>query len=84
LALVVGPATVLAQSPTDDQYDPTLTQIAAGGNSGSGGDTASQQLGSLPFTGLELIAMAAVAACLTGLGIALYRRSRPAGGGATP
>jgi hypothetical protein len=83
LALVAGPAAALAQSPTNDQYDPTLTQIAAGGGGGGAGDSASEQLGGLPFTGLDLIAMVAVAACITALGIVLYRRSRPARGGAT-
>jgi hypothetical protein len=80
LALVAGPAAALAQSPTNDQYDPTLTQISAGGG---GGDSASEQLGGLPFTGLDVVAMVAVAACITALGIVLYRRSRPARGGAT-
>lgn len=84
LALVAGPAAAFGQTPTDDQYDPTVAQISAGGGDSSGSasaDTGSDQLGSLPFTGLDLVAMAAAALCLTALGIVLYRRSRRVAGG---
>jgi len=43
-----------------------------GGSSGGGGGTGS--VGSLPFTGLDLAMMAAVAAALVGFGLALRRR----------
>lgn len=75
---LVAPALAGAQSanPTKQQYDNTLTQIRAGGppssepgqSSGLGGN-----VGPLPFTGFDVIAMAAVALAVAGLGLALQR-----------
>jgi hypothetical protein len=77
-ASLAAPALAGAQSanPTKEQYDNTLTQIRAGGppsgepgqSSGLGGN-----VGPLPFTGFDVIAMAAVALAVAGLGLALQR-----------
>ena len=66
--------------PTSTAYDDTLSQINVGGNPPA--DTADEGLGGrvgpLPFTGFDVIAMAAVALAVTGLGLALQRAvSRP-------
>jgi hypothetical protein len=87
LALFAVPAIAAAQSlsdPSAAQYDSpipqsgTAGQSAAGtaGTSGSGGGLDSN-IGSLPFTGLDLIVVAGVAFVLTGTGFALRRLSTP-------
>jgi hypothetical protein len=77
LVALVAPSFAGAQSstPTEGEYDNTLTQINTGsnppaepGDSGLGGN-----VGPLPFTGFDVIAMAAVALAVTGLGLALQR-----------
>lgn len=69
-------------SPTNSQYEDSLTQISTGGGQPGGGqppsgtETASGlggNVGPLPFTGFDVIAMAAVALAVTGLGLALQR-----------
>ncbi len=61
-------------SPTTSQYSDRLTQVSTNGtppsssSSGLGGN-----VGPLPFTGFDVIAMAAVALAVTGLGLALQR-----------
>lgn len=75
-ASLVGPALAGAQQvdPTTSQYSNRLTQVSTGGqqppstSSGLGGN-----VGPLPFTGFDVIAMAAVALAVTGLGLALQR-----------
>jgi hypothetical protein len=75
-ASLIAPSLAGAQSanPTKHQYNDTLTQINAGtppsndDGSGLGGN-----VGPLPFTGFDVIAMAAVALAVTGLGLALQR-----------
>jgi hypothetical protein len=59
--------------PTDDQYvtKTVCIQTQTGGN--SSGDGLSHNVGPLPFTGFDVIAMAAVALAVTGLGLALQR-----------
>ena len=75
--------------PTTNQYGDQLSQINTGGNgntptsgtpsSGSaptaspGGSGLSGNVGPLPFTGFDVIAMAAVALAVTGLGLGLQR-----------
>jgi hypothetical protein len=77
IALFAVPTVAGAQqvSPTSGQYDDTLTQVGGGLNepndpsdSGLGGN-----VGPLPFTGFDVIAMAAVALAVTGFGLALQR-----------
>jgi hypothetical protein len=76
LSLIAGPAGALAQTPTDDQYDPTIERISEGG-----GTATPDQVGGLPFTGFDVVGLIVVAACLTAAGVFLYRRSRHQGGG---
>ena len=86
-AALLLPAFAGAQqtSPSQHQYSNNLTQIGTGGGSagagGTGGGVASSggsgglggNVGPLPFTGFDVIAMAAVALAVTGLGLALQR-----------
>lgn len=81
-ASLIAPALAGAQQvdPTTSQYGNSLNQVSVGGdgggqppsspsaNSGLGGN-----VGPLPFTGFDVIAMAAVALAVTGLGLALQR-----------
>jgi hypothetical protein len=76
-ALLVGavaPATAGAQttSPTCDQYATNCVNPNHGGG-GSADDGLSGRVGSLPFTGFDVLAMAAVALAVTGLGLVLQR-----------
>jgi hypothetical protein len=75
-------------NPSASQYDP---QQGVEGVSGTGGESASGapaaaatpssgggdngELGSLPFTGMDLVIVAGVALLLTGTGLALHRLS---------
>ena len=86
-ASLVVPALAGAQQvdPTTSQYGGQLSQINTGGkppanttNSGApaaspGGTGLSGHVGPLPFTGFDVIAMAAVALAVTGLGLGLQR-----------
>ena len=79
-ASLVAPALAGAQqvSPTSDQYDSTLQTISEGAKPPSGDPGAeptglSSNVGPLPFTGFDVIAMAAVALAVTGLGLGLQR-----------
>jgi hypothetical protein len=80
------PSLAVAQSP-DPLNDPsnavygddipgegTGSSAAAGGASGL-----NKQIGSLPFTGMDLLILAGVALVLTGTGLALRRLSTPRG-----
>ena len=96
LTLAMVPATAAAQSdPTADQYGDTLEQISQGGGgentsapddspstppSGASDEGAEQVGGGLPFTGLDVAALAVVALALGGAGLLLHRRSREASG----
>jgi len=73
VAFVLAPAAAMAagSSPTDAQYNSTLQQFSQG----SGGGSASSG-GSLPFTGLDVVALVVVAAGLLVAGLML-RRHRP-------
>lgn len=75
------PAIATAQTlePTAGQYDDTLTQISQGADPRGPGapdeptGTLDENVGPLPFTGFDVIAMAAVALAVAGLGLALQR-----------
>ena len=75
VVMLALPASALAgSSPTADQYkdvqvvsDPGATGDP-GGTGGLGGN-----VGPLPFTGFDVIAMVAVALAVTGIGLALQR-----------
>lgn len=79
----------VATSPTCEQYSPSTGTFGGGGGSGSGGSNSNCQeiqnnggggggglsgrVGGLPFTGFDVLAMAAVALAVTGLGLVLQR-----------
>jgi F0F1-type ATP synthase membrane subunit c/vacuolar-type H+-ATPase subunit K len=77
LALMIAmPAVAGAQGvngstgPTSDQYDPPVVQV----NTSAGGSAEDpSNLGPLPFTGFDVVAMLGVALAVTGLGLALQR-----------
>ncbi len=79
-------APALAQDPTSAQYDNGVTQVK--GEVGGGGPSASAPaqrssglqknvVGGLPFTGLDLLALVAVALALASIGFALRRMTTP-------
>lgn len=68
-ALGSSSGTDCTQQPTDDQY--VTKTVCIHTNTGGGG--LSHNVGPLPFTGFDVIAMAAVALAVTGLGLALQR-----------
>jgi hypothetical protein len=80
-ALLALPGAALAATPSGDQYDDSAqnvqSQVSGGGSgpsdSGSPSSGLHSEVGPLPFTGLDLIAMAVVAVGVVGLGIALQR-----------
>ncbi len=77
LASLLVPALAGAQQadPTTSQYGDRLTQVSTGGDDQppSTGDGLGGNVGPLPFTGFDVIAMAAVALAVTGLGLVLQR-----------
>jgi hypothetical protein len=84
LAFALVPATALAADPTSDQYGSRLDQISpggvgaggAGGSPGVGAGDSGATLSGLPFTGLDLALMAALAATLVVAGLLLLRSRR--------
>jgi predicted outer membrane protein len=71
---LVGPvAMAQASDTTKAQYDNDVTKVAAGLGSGGDGPAALQKkvVHGLPFTGLDVVAMLAVA--VTSMGLALRR-----------
>jgi hypothetical protein len=76
-------------NPSAAQYEPASQVSGAtgsGGGTGSspsvastptGGGGGNSQIGSLPFTGMDLAIVAGVALLLTGTGLALHRLSVP-------
>lgn len=93
-AFVAVPAMAPAQGSIDDpssaQYDPPIpdgesASFESGGSAGSGssgssgGSGLNSSIGSLPFTGMDLLILAGVALVLTGTGFALRRLSSPRG-----
>ncbi len=84
-ALIAGPASALAQdalsNPSAAQYEPK-SQVQGTTTTGAVANTASDNssggsTGTLPFTGLDVLVLAAVAAALIGTGVALRRLSTP-------
>jgi hypothetical protein len=69
-----------SHDPTNDQYSNPVTKVAADLGSGGNGNTPSapaglhkKVVGGLPFTGLDVVALAAVAIALMSMGFALRR-----------
>ncbi len=82
LSFALVPAVAAAQSvdptPTDAQYGDSLVQLSQGASGGGPGASAdSSAVGDLPFTGLDVALLAAVAAALVLVGL-LLRSRRPA------
>ena len=82
LALGLVSATAFAADPTTTQYHSALQQLPSGGGGNEcptciGGGGEESVGGSLPFTGLDVALLAAVAAVLLAAGLIL-RRSRRA------
>lgn len=91
-AFALSPAALAQDSgdPSSAQYDPpipvaedTAASTAVGGDSADSGGTSglSSSIGSLPFTGLDLLIVGGIAFVLTGTGFALRRLSTPRGPG---
>ena len=90
-SFAVMPAAALAQGATDDptsaQYDPEIPSGTAGSTEGAATGAAVAEepatsglngsVGSLPFTGMDLIIIMGVALVLMGTGFALRRLSEP-------
>lgn len=85
-AVAIAPATALAQdalsNPSASQYEPK-SQVQGTQTTGSAAQNSTNQsglngnVGSLPFTGMDVIVLAIVAAALIGTGVALRRLSAP-------
>jgi hypothetical protein len=82
-------------NPSASQYEPNSQVLGASGNGGNGGNGSNNgpaaantssglnsNVGSLPFTGLDVIVLVVVAAGLLGTGLALRRLSSPKAPGA--
>ena len=89
-AVPIAAAQDSTSDPSAAQYDPPIPDpgsgtagVTASGGSGSGSGSGSSGLnsniGSLPFTGMDLLIVAGVAFVLTGTGFALRRLSTPRG-----
>jgi hypothetical protein len=74
-ALVPAAALAASGSPTDAQYTPVLQQVSVGGGGSPPSSTGSSG-GGLPFTGLDVALLAAIAGGLLLAGLVL-RRHRP-------
>lgn len=79
--LIAAPSPARAADPTEAQYGNTVTQVA-GGTGGGVTETPAPQpssgleknvVGGLPFTGLDVLALAAVAVALGTIGLVLRR-----------
>jgi hypothetical protein len=75
------PTSALAQDPTDTEYDPAVQLEVAASNAGgsnNGGDNAAptSSASSLPFTGLDLAAFAAIGVGLVGAGFVIRRAAK--------
>ena len=74
---LVGPVSLAhAGDPTKAQYHNQVSQVAGSIGSGGGDGPSGLQkkvVGGLPFTGLDVVALLAVAIALTSMGLALRR-----------
>jgi hypothetical protein len=76
-AFALTSATALAADPSTDQYGSRLEQVTQGGaGPGAGGGSAASETvtGGLPFTGLDLVVLAAVAVAFLVAGLLLRQR----------
>ena len=81
VAFAAGVPAAIAQDSLDDpsaaQYNPAIPPD--GGTAGESGGGLDNNIGSLPFTGMDLLIVAGVALVLTGTGFAMRRLSAPPG-----
>jgi hypothetical protein len=74
------PAAMAQDDPSAAQYEAPIPESGTAGSSASGGGGGlDSNIGSLPFTGMDLLIVAGVAFVLTGTGFALRRLSTPRG-----
>lgn len=82
-AFVAMPGVAMAQgssdNPSDAVYTPNIPPGDEGDTAGGSSGGLDSQIGSLPFTGMDMIILAGVALVLTGTGFALRRLSTPRG-----
>jgi hypothetical protein len=82
-AFAAVPAAMAQDDPSSAQYNPPIPDTGGGtagsSASGGGGSGLDSNIGSLPFTGMDLLIVAGVAFVLTGTGFALRRLSTPRG-----
>jgi hypothetical protein len=81
-AFTAVPAAMAQDDPSAAQYDPPIPDSGTAGSSASGaggGSGLDSNIGSLPFTGMDLLIVGGVAFVLTGTGFALRRLSTPRG-----
>lgn len=86
-AVAIAAPAAFAQDPTDEQYGNGVLGVAAGGDpadgaaAGDGGAedaSASAGISELPFTGLDVAAIAAIGAGLIGAGFVVRRAAHSA------
>ncbi len=75
---VAVPTVASAQSisPTDEQYRDGVLGVAASGGPNDPAGTSDDGAGGLPFTGLDVLALAAIGAGLIGAGFVVHRAAR--------
>jgi hypothetical protein len=77
---LAGPASALAQQvspgPTDVEYDTPVLNLETGGNASSDAN-ATASASTLPFTGLDLAAFAAIGVGLLAAGFVIRRVTKP-------
>lgn len=83
---LVAPAASFAQNvtPTDEEYGNGVVGISSGGSDtagttftgSSGGSSGGGEISSLPFTGLDVAAIAAIGVGLVGAGFVVRRAAR--------
>lgn len=73
VVMLVVPAVAAAQSinPTDEEYGPGIVGAAGGGAPADPGG-----ISALPFTGLDVVAIAAIGLGLVGAGLVVRRASQ--------
>ncbi len=76
-AQAIASNTCSTSDPTASQYCPPTKVVGNGSASGTAAvqDASTSGSGSLPFTGLDVISLLAIAAALTGAGLVLRRLS---------